>query len=98
MSFNPEVGRWFRAHGARVTRGLVVTEAGKRRRGGFKRRLALWRSKPDFLAYDVRDLPSRFAARARTRGIAVFTWTCRSAEDKEKARLHADQIIHELTP
>jgi len=96
MSFNPEVGRWFRLHAPRVTRGLVVTEAGKRRRGRLKRRLALWRSKPDFLAYDVRDLPSRFAARARARGIPVFTWTCRSAEDEERARLHADQIIHEL--
>ena len=96
MSFNPEVGRWFKLHAGRVTRGLVVIEAGKRRRGGLKRRLALWRSKPDFLAYDVRDLPSRFAARARARGIPVFTWTCRSAEDQARARLHADQIIHEL--
>ena len=96
MSFNPEVGRWFSVHASRVTRGLVVTEAGKRRRGRLKRRLALWRSKPDFLAYDVRDLPSRFAARARARGIPVFAWTCRSAEDEERARLHADQIIHEL--
>jgi glycerophosphoryl diester phosphodiesterase len=96
MSFNPEVGRWLRLHAPRVTRGLVVTEAGKRRRGRLKRRLALWRSQPDFLAYDVRDLPSRFAARARARGIPVFTWTCRSAEDEERARLHADQIIHEL--
>lgn len=98
MSFNPEVGRWFRLHGPRVTRGLVVTEAGKRRRGGLKRRLALWRSRPDFLAYDVRDLPSLFAARARSRGIPVFTWTCRSSDDEDKARAHADQIIHELAP
>jgi glycerophosphoryl diester phosphodiesterase len=30
MSFNPEVGRWFAQHGPRVTRGLVVTEAGRR--------------------------------------------------------------------
>lgn len=96
MSFNPEVGRWFRSHGPRVARGLVVTEAGKRRRGALERRLALWRCKPDFLAYDVRDLPSRFAARARARGIPVFTWTCRSAKDEAKARAHADQVIHEM--
>lgn len=98
MSFNPEVGRWFRVQAPRIARGLVVTEAGKRRRGRLKRSLALWRAKPDFLAYDVRDLPSRFAARARRRGIPVFTWTCRSAGDEEKAQLHADQIIHELGP
>ena len=96
MSFNPEVGRWFRLNAPEVTRGLVVTEDRKPRRKLVERRLALWRSKPDFLAYDVRDLPSRLAARARRRGIPVFTWTCRSAEDEARARLHADQIIHEL--
>ena len=31
MSFNPEVGRWFRLRAPHVTRGLVVTEAGKPR-------------------------------------------------------------------
>ncbi|HEX8443148.1 MAG TPA: glycerophosphodiester phosphodiesterase family protein [Allosphingosinicella sp.] len=96
MSFNPEVGRWFARHAPRITSGLVVTEAGKRRRGGLRRRLALWRARPDFLAYDIRDLPSPFASRARARGLPVFTWTCRSAADQAKARLHADQIIHEL--
>jgi glycerophosphoryl diester phosphodiesterase len=95
MSFNPEVGRWFARHGPRVTRGLVVTEAGRRRRGAWKRRLALYRARPDFLAYDVRDLPSRFAADARRRGLPVFTWTCRSAEDEARAKANADQVIHE---
>jgi glycerophosphoryl diester phosphodiesterase len=95
MSFNPEVSRWFSTHAPRVTRGLVVTEAGRRWRGMLERRLALWRSRPDFLAYDVRDLPSRFAARARRRGLPVFTWTCRDAEQVKRARAHADQIIYE---
>ena len=95
MSFNPEVGRWFAAHGPRVTRGLVVTEEGKRWRGAIRRRLALWRARPEFLAYDIRDLPSRFAARARRRGLPVFTWTCRDSAQVKKARRHADQIIYE---
>ena len=98
MSFNPQVGRWFAQHAPRVTRGLVITEAGKRRRGRLRRRLALWRARPDFLAYDIRDLPSPLATRARARGLPVFTWTCRTAADEAKARLHADQIIHELAP
>ena len=95
MSFNPEVGRWFAAHAPRVTRGLVVTEAGRRWRGAVRRRLALWRARAEFLAYDIRDLPSAFAARARRRGLPVFTWTCRDAEQVKKARRHADQIIYE---
>lgn len=95
MSFNPEVSRWFARHAPRLVRGLVVTEAGRRWRGGIERRLALWRAQPDFLAYDVRDLPSKFAARQRARGLPVLTWTCRSDAQREAAAAHADQIIYE---
>ena len=96
MSFNPEIGRWFARHAPDVLRGLVVTEAGKPRRGRLTRRLALWRSRPDFLAYDIRDLPSRFAARQRAKGLPVLTWTCRSDAQRSVASLHADQIIYEV--
>lgn len=97
MSFNPEVSRWFALHAPRVTRGLVVSERGKRRhfREWAERRLGLWRARPDFLAYDVRDLPSRFAARARDRGIPVLTWTVKGAKLAKVAARHADQIIYE---
>ena len=98
MSFNPEIGRWFASAAPDRLRGLVVTEQGRRWRGGLARRLALWRSKADFLAYDIRDLPSRFAAAQRARGLKVLTWTCRSAEERERAALHADQIIYEEPP
>ena len=96
MSFNPEIGRWFARYAPGVLRGLVVTEAGRRWRGALTRRLALWRSRPDFLAYDIRDLPSRFAARQRARGLPVLTWTCRTEADRARAALHADQIIYEV--
>jgi glycerophosphoryl diester phosphodiesterase len=96
MSFNPEVAHWFARHAPRVARGLVVSESGKRRfRGRLERRLALWRAKPDFLAYDIRDLPSRFAAAQRARGLPVLTWTVRSDSDRARAAAHADQIIYE---
>lgn len=96
MSFNPEVGRWFATHAPRIVRGLVVTEEHKRSlRGRAERHLALWRAKPDFLAYDIRDLPSRFAAAQRGRGVPVLTWTVRSPEQERLAAECADQIIYE---
>jgi len=99
MSFNPEVGGWFARHAPHRLRGLVVSEHGKRGiRGRIERRLALWRSRADFLAYDVRDLPSRFAAKARSRGLPVYTWTVRSESDRARAAAHADQIIFEAPP
>jgi glycerophosphoryl diester phosphodiesterase len=96
MSFNPEIGHWFARHAPEVLRGLVVTEAGKSWRGWLSRRFALWRARPDFLAYDIRDLPSRFAAAQRAKGLPTLTWTCRSDTDRMRAALHADQIIYEV--
>jgi glycerophosphoryl diester phosphodiesterase len=99
MSFNPEVPHWFAVHAPRILRGLVVTEQEKRGlRGRAERRLAFWRARADFLACDIRDLPSRFAARRRRRAVPVFTWTVRSEEERARAAQHADQIIYEAAP
>ena len=96
MSFDPRVVRWFADHSPLTVRGLVVTEEKAKALGGkFKRRAALWHAKPDFLAYDVRDLPSRFAAAQRARGLPLLTWTVRSPEHRERADKYADAPIAE---
>ena len=96
MSFDPRVSHWFRRHAPERVRGLVVTEENARDwRGALRRRLALWRAAPDFLAYDVRDLPSRFAAAQRTRGLPLLTWTVKSPALRQVAAAHADAPIAE---
>jgi glycerophosphoryl diester phosphodiesterase len=96
MSFDPRVCRWFADHAPHVVRGLVVTEDGSRTLSGrMRRHMALWHGKPDFLAYDIRDLPSGFAAGQRKRGLPVLTWTVRSRELAERAAAHADAPIAE---
>lgn len=96
MAFHPGVPRWFRRHAPDVVRGLVVTEEDRR---GLKhdaaRTLALAHARPDFLAYDIRSLPSPFAARARARGLPVLTWTVRDAVGERTAFAHADEVIFE---
>jgi len=99
MSFNPKIGHWFARHAPDVLRGLVVSEEGKKGpRGWIERQASLAWARPDFLAYDIRDLPSRFAERARDRGLKVLTWTCRTLADRARAAEHADQIIYEAPP
>ncbi|HEX8446993.1 MAG TPA: glycerophosphodiester phosphodiesterase family protein [Sphingomonas sp.] len=96
MSFHPGVVRWFRRNAPAIVRGLVVTE--QDRHGAWAdrlRTLALWRAQPDFLAYDIRSLPSPFAARARARGLPVLTWTVRDAAAERIAFAHADEVIFE---
>lgn len=100
MSFNPQVGRWFHQHAPRIVRGLVVTEEGENGlwasiKGSIARHLALWHAKPDFLAYDIRDLPAHFPAQQRARGLKILTWTVRTAEQERVALREADEIIYE---
>jgi glycerophosphoryl diester phosphodiesterase len=96
MSFDPRVGHWFRRHAPERVRGLVVTEENDRGwPGAVRRHLALWRAVPDFLAYDVRDLPSPFAAAQRQRGLPLLTWTVKSAELRQDAEQYADAPIAE---
>jgi glycerophosphoryl diester phosphodiesterase len=96
MSFDPRVSRWFARQSPGTLRGLVVTEESARTLPGkLRRHLALWHARPDFLAYDVRDFPSRFAAGQRARGLPVLTWTVRSPELRAKAAAYADAAIAE---
>lgn len=97
MSFNPLVGAWFRKNADHIVRGLVVTEEGSKNwRGRIARYRNLWTARPDFLAYDIRDLPSRFAAAQRARGLPIVTWTVRSAEQEEIASVYADEPVYEM--
>ena len=96
MSFDPRVAHWYWKHSPHTVRGLVISEGEDRALPGkVKRRLALWHARPDFLAYDVRDLPSSFASAQRRRGLPVITWTVRGGEHAERAAEHADADIFE---
>ncbi|HEX7742488.1 MAG TPA: glycerophosphodiester phosphodiesterase family protein [Sphingobium sp.] len=96
MSFNPLVLRWFARHLPKTVRGIVVTEQEKHGwRGAIERGLALGVARPDFIACDIRDLPSSLSERIRRRGLPVLTWTVRTAEEHDRAAIHADQIIFE---
>ncbi len=96
MSFDPRVGRWFAARAPHVLRGLVVTEENSRTFSGtLRRHMALWTARAQFLAYDVRDLPSGFAAAQRRRGLPLLTWTVSSPALRQRAADHADAPIAE---
>lgn len=96
MSFNPRAVRWCVRQRVGQYHGFIVTEQGKGRwRRAIEHALALWIARPDFLACDIRDLPSRLSRRTRARGRPVLTWTVRSDADRARAAEHGDQIIFE---
>lgn len=96
MSFDPRVGAWFAAKAPQVLRGLVVTEEGSRTLSGrIKRHLSLWHARAQFLAYDVRDLPSNFALSQQKRGLPLLTWTVSSPALRQRAADYAAAPIAE---
>ena len=66
-------------------------------KGPVTRSLSVFRARPQFLAYDVRDLPSPFAAALRAQGMLVLAWTVRTPEQAVIAAEHSDQMIFETT-
>ncbi|KPF52556.1 glycerophosphoryl diester phosphodiesterase [Novosphingobium sp. 1529] len=96
MSFDPRVAAWFRRYSPHVVHGLVVTEAGRRTLlARLKRHLALWRARPQFLAYDIADIANPVVRLARRRGVPVLTWTVRTPDDASRAATYADAPIAE---
>jgi glycerophosphoryl diester phosphodiesterase len=99
MGFNPEVSRWFAAHAPRIVHGLIMTEHRESRaravRDAVTRRLAVWRARPDFLAYDVRFLPSALPSALRSAGLPVLSWTVRTHAERATVATHADRPIFE---
>lgn len=54
------------------------------------------RTQPDFLSWRVLDLPCAAPFLCRTQlGLPVMAWTVRTPEERERASLHADQMVFE---
>jgi glycerophosphoryl diester phosphodiesterase len=105
MSFDPFQIAVVREAGPGLTRGLIAERARERAGASFAarcRRTAsylanLARSRPQFLAYSVADLPAALPpllARYVLRQ-PVLTWTVRTEADRAKAAKWADQVIFE---
>jgi glycerophosphoryl diester phosphodiesterase len=105
MSFDPLLVGALRKAAPRLPRGIVaerhythhdwdrLTPAQKR---SLAHLLHAWRSRPQFVAYAVGDLPAPGPWVARTLfGLPLLTWTVRSEADRARAAAYADQMIFE---
>jgi hypothetical protein len=53
-------------------------------------------TRPQFIAYSVRDLPAPVPTVARkVFNVPLLTWTVRSGDDRQTAARYADQMIFE---
>jgi len=104
MSFDPAHISHLRAIAPGLTRGLVAErhrrDEGKPFWTSAERALAYipqaLRSRLQFLAYSVKDLPSAVPLAARNVfGLPLLTWTVRTEDDRQRAGRWADQMIFE---
>jgi glycerophosphoryl diester phosphodiesterase len=90
MSFEPSVGRWLKRHAPHLRRGLVISERASL--------LDRWRSiraaRPQFLAIDYGAIGRTWVARQRKLRW-VYSWTIRSADQRQTGAVHADALIWE---
>jgi glycerophosphoryl diester phosphodiesterase len=105
MSFDPALVAAARDLAPALARGIVAERhydhpewntmpAAEKRRLAFL--LHAPRTRPHFVAYSVKDLPSPAPWLARkVFGLPLLTWTVRTAADSETARRYADQMIFE---
>lgn len=106
MSFDPAYMAAMKEHAPSIPRGLVAANfttddplaglIGQIRLADLARLSEVRTARPSFIAYDIRHLPTPETAQARADlGVPVLTWTVRSPDDWQRARLHADAAIFE---
>jgi len=105
MSFDPALIEPIRHLGPALTRGIVAERSYAhsewRMLPQSLKRSMTWllhtpKSRPQFIAYSVKDLPAAPPLLARTLfGLPLLTWTVRSDADRKVAARWADQIIFE---
>ena len=105
MSFDPAQIAALRAIAPRLPRGMVAERryahpAWNEVPAGNKRAMTYFghalRTRPQFIAYAVADLPAALPCVARNiLGLPLLTWTVRTEADRRRAARCADQMIFE---
>ncbi len=100
QSFNPLSILWFRIHSNKIFRGQlssyfkhdkisIVTKF------LVKNLLTNFITKPNFISYNIDNLPNIRVSRLRKKGMPIFGWTIRNMDEYKKAKRYCDSIIFE---
>jgi glycerophosphoryl diester phosphodiesterase len=105
QSFDPLLIMQVRAAGASCPLGIVAqndysapewAKLSASQRSSWANLLHYPDSQPDFLSWNIADLPSAAPFLARHLGkVPLLAWTVRTNEERAKASVHADQVIFE---
>lgn len=104
-SFDPTIVTALRELAPAIPRGIVAMNEyaysdydrlDARQKHALANLLHFEESRPDFLSWKVADLPSAAPFLCnKALGLPLMSWTVRTPEDRETARIHADQMVFE---
>ena len=97
QSFNPYSIEFFKKHAPQIVRGQLSCFFNGSNLSWFKKymlkRLKLLKvASPDFISYNLDDLPNKYVTKAN---LPVLAWTVRSNTEMEKVLPHCNNIIFE---
>lgn len=103
IGFNPYSHAWFADHHPQILRGLdsydwkdgAASKLTPEIRHAFANLEHVDIARPDFLALDVKMLPSPRADLFRAKGMPIIAWTVRDPAEWEQVRDHCDNLIFE---
>lgn len=100
QSFNPFSVKWFKNNAPDVLRGQISysfhdEDFNPLKKFILKKMYLNWLSKPDFIAYDIKDLPNSRVTKIRNIGLPVLSWTVDNEEYLKWAKKYSDNIIFE---
>jgi glycerophosphoryl diester phosphodiesterase len=90
MSFDSRLPRLIKTNLPHVRRGLVIKDS----LSPWMRGWAVWLADPQFIAIETTALGKPWVERMRQR-VPVYTWTVRSAGQRQQASVHADAALWE---
>ena len=100
QSFNPFSVLWYKRHAPDVCRGQLATFCpGGRLEKGLTYALKSLRfrriNKPDFVAYNIENLPNRYTDMTRKEGYKLLAWTVKTDMERAIAEEFCDNYIFE---
>ena len=102
QSFNPFILEWYKNNASEVVRGQLsgtFTEGSESlnsfEKFALKNMLLNFKSKPNYIGYDLEGIPKSKLESLRKKGVAIIVWTVKNKEDMEKAYKYSDNITFE---
>ena len=100
FSFHPKIVYWLKKHYPSVIRGQISSffKADNMHKINkcFAKKMIFNRfTKPDFISYDINDLPNKYADKAAKKGLTVLSFAAQSQLEFDRIKARYDNVVFE---